>query len=285
MLLTPRTSQTRKESPAGRQPRTRDKVPGYRQFPGGTRTAARSFVAMADIFISYAREDRTTAQAVARALAGEGWSVWWDREIRVGSEFDRVIEAELASARCVVVLWSTHSTSSDWVRSEADEGARREVLVPAVLEEVAVPLRFRKIQSADLRGWNLESSHDGLDELIRGVRDKIARSGQWQVSSVSDEWECALLEETRWTRTVRIRRGTHAWTLEFRQHLLGDEVLVDGQLAWKGSTGTERTLEFDLNDGLNRYPAVVFAKTSLVSTQLKALRVAVAGKVVYREGN
>jgi TIR domain len=240
---------------------------------------------MADIFISYAREDRVAAQAVARVLAGEGWSVWWDREISVGSEFDRVIEAELASARCVVVLWSTHSTSSDWVRSEADEGAGRGVLVPAVLEEVAVPLRFRKIQSADLRGWKLQSSHDGLDELIRGVRDKIAGSGQSQVTSVSDEWGCDLLEETKWTRTVRIRRGTDAWTVEFRQHLLGDEVLVDGQLAWKGSTGTERTLEFDLTDGLNRYPTVVFAKTSLVSTQFKAFRVAVAGKVVYREGN
>jgi hypothetical protein len=107
---------------------------------------------MADVFISYAREDRAAAQAVARALGDVGWSVWWDREIRVGSEFDRVIEAELTSAGCVVVLWSAHSTSSSWVRSEAEDGAERDILVPAVLAEVTVPLRFRKIQSADLRG-------------------------------------------------------------------------------------------------------------------------------------
>ena len=48
---------------------------------------------MTHIFISYAREDRETAERLARALAGHGWAVWWDRDIPAGQAFDRVIEA------------------------------------------------------------------------------------------------------------------------------------------------------------------------------------------------
>ena len=33
---------------------------------------------MADIFISYASEDRPKAEPVANALEDQDWSVWWD---------------------------------------------------------------------------------------------------------------------------------------------------------------------------------------------------------------
>src|SRR5438045_5935700 len=79
-------------------------------------------LAVSDVFVSYAREDQDKARLLAGALAAQGWSVWWDRHIPLGKSFDRVIEEEIASAKCVVVLWSRHSVDSDWVRSEAEEG-------------------------------------------------------------------------------------------------------------------------------------------------------------------
>ncbi len=68
---------------------------------------------MADVFLSYAREDRASAQALAEALALEGWSVWWDHRIIVGEAFDQAIERELHAAKSVVVLWSDHSVVSE----------------------------------------------------------------------------------------------------------------------------------------------------------------------------
>uniref|UniRef100_UPI0025C5579A toll/interleukin-1 receptor domain-containing protein n=1 Tax=Elioraea sp. TaxID=2185103 RepID=UPI0025C5579A len=59
-----------------------------------------------DIFISYAREDRATAQSLADAFVAKGRSVWWDREIQGGSAFATEIEKALTGARLVVVLWS-----------------------------------------------------------------------------------------------------------------------------------------------------------------------------------
>jgi hypothetical protein len=46
---------------------------------------------MHDIFISYARADRPIANQLAEILEKQGWSVWWDPKIRVGSEYRRVI--------------------------------------------------------------------------------------------------------------------------------------------------------------------------------------------------
>ena len=39
---------------------------------------------MADVFISYANEDRDTARKLAAALEARGSSVWWDRKIQAG---------------------------------------------------------------------------------------------------------------------------------------------------------------------------------------------------------
>ena len=93
---------------------------------------------MADVFISYAREDRPFAARLAHALEAGGRTVWWDREVLPGKDFAQLISAELDQAKAVVVIWSPASTPSGWVRDEAQEGLERGVLVP-VLAGVAEP--------------------------------------------------------------------------------------------------------------------------------------------------
>ena len=124
---------------------------------------------MADIFISYARADRETAQRLADALEHVGWSVWWDPQIPIGRHFEEVIEEQLALARCVVVLWSRHGVRSRWVRSEAADGRDRDILAPVLLEDVEILLSFRGIQTADLRGWNGDTDHPGFSDLVRDI--------------------------------------------------------------------------------------------------------------------
>lgn len=87
---------------------------------------------MADIFISYASEDRARAEKLAQALGARGWSIWWDREIPLGKSFDEVIEKALAEARCVIVLWSGFSIVSEWVRNEASEARTARYFDPGI---------------------------------------------------------------------------------------------------------------------------------------------------------
>lgn len=124
---------------------------------------------MVDVFISYASEDRDRAGKLASALGALGWSIWWDRKIITGQAFDQVIERELETATSVVVLWSSHSIASEWVKNEAAVATERGVLVPAMIESVKIPLEFRRRQTADLSDWKGEPSHVGFQALCEGI--------------------------------------------------------------------------------------------------------------------
>ena len=124
---------------------------------------------MSDIFLSYSRKDRAIAAALAEILPSEGWTIYWDRQLRAGEIFDEVLEREVTAARCVVVLWSTNSVASQWVRNEADVGACRNALISVLIENVTVPLAFRRVQAADLIGWKGDASDSRLTELLQAI--------------------------------------------------------------------------------------------------------------------
>ena len=129
--------------------------------------------AVSDIFISYAAEDRSRVRPLADALSGHGWSVWWDGRIPTGSTFPQVIAEALDEARCVVVVWSRHSVSSSWVREEAEEGRKRGVLIPVLIDEIRPPLGFGLIQAASLIDWDGDPRAEAFEKLIADVAGMI----------------------------------------------------------------------------------------------------------------
>lgn len=124
---------------------------------------------MADIFLSYDRNDQPQAARLAEALGEGGRTVWWDRTLPPGETFETVIHRELQAAKCVVVLWSAESLRSNWVRDEADIGLSRGVLVPCLIENVQPPLGHRRIQAANLSEWRGDRNDPQFQLLLRGV--------------------------------------------------------------------------------------------------------------------
>ncbi len=124
---------------------------------------------MNDIFISYDSTDRAIAQKFADALESRGWSVWWDREIPLGKAFDQVIEEELNAARCVIVLWSKESVRSRWVKTEAAAAADRDCLLPVLIEDIAMPFEFKRIQTAMLMNWRGDDSDPEFNRLVKAI--------------------------------------------------------------------------------------------------------------------
>ena len=113
---------------------------------------------MADVFLSYAREDRVIAERLAHAIAETGRSVWWDRHIKGGAEFSRDIEQQLEAAAKVLVLWSKHAVNSRWVRDEAGVAADSGRLISTTIDGTPPPLGFRQFQTIDLKGWSAKGA-------------------------------------------------------------------------------------------------------------------------------
>ena len=122
-----------------------------------------------DIFISYAHEDHDKARALANMFTARGWSVWWDRKIAPGEAYDVVIERELGTCRCAIVLWSNSSVHATWVRNEARRAARRKVLLPILIDAVEMPLEFENLQAADLTSWKTTGEPPELETIVERV--------------------------------------------------------------------------------------------------------------------
>jgi len=130
---------------------------------------------LVDVFISYKRENRAVAEAVAHALEDAGFSCWWDTSLIAGEHFNEAIQRQLDGAQCVVVLWTEASHASQWVQAEAISGFNRGALVCARLDDVTLRYPFQIIQTADLRGFANDPAHSGIQDVVRGVAAKVGR--------------------------------------------------------------------------------------------------------------
>lgn len=129
---------------------------------------------MTDVFISYSREDGAQAERVARGLEAMGLTVFWDNEIPPGQTWADYIETKLNQCNVAVVLWSQHSTKSQWVREEARMG--RSKLIPAKLDVAEPPFGFGDVQAADLSQWGGDYNHPQWGRFANAVFAK-ARDG------------------------------------------------------------------------------------------------------------
>ena len=122
-----------------------------------------------DVFVSYAREDRARVEMLVRSLEAEGFTIWWDHDLTPGQTWDAVLEERLATARCVLVVWSGISVAKRWVREEASRAADRLVLVPARIDDVEPPFGFTRFHTASLVDWNGESATSEFRSLVDGI--------------------------------------------------------------------------------------------------------------------
>ena len=173
---------------------------------------------MADIFISYAREDEDHVKDLVDALEQRGCSVFWDRRVPPGQTWRSHIGDALNGAKCVIVAWSRYSVNSRWVTEEADEGLKRNALIPVLLEAVDPPLGFRSIQAANLTGLGRRQPSQQLNEFVDAVHhwlqnasmqphveipraaSKLADTKESTTAAQPDQQK-AELQRPSWTRT------------------------------------------------------------------------------------
>jgi hypothetical protein len=123
---------------------------------------------MADLFLSYARQDVKHAETLAGLLEANGLTVWWDRRMIAGDNIRLVIGEEIEEAKAVIVLWSQISVESDWVLGEADTAHELKKLVPIKIGECKLPINYRGVHTPEVYKSKAE-----LNKLAKMLSDKI----------------------------------------------------------------------------------------------------------------
>lgn len=138
---------------------------------------------MSDVFVSYKAEDRRRVRPLVEALEADGYSVWWDEQIGGGAAWRQAIEAELGSAKCVLVAWSKRSVAPEgtFVQDEATRAQQRHVYVPVLIDKVHLPLGFGETQALPLVGWKGDRSDPRFQAVLAAVR-RIAGNGAGDVA-------------------------------------------------------------------------------------------------------
>ena len=151
---------------------------------------------MPDIFLSYNREDQARAKLFADAFKAQGLDVWWDTALTPGEAYDQVTEKALKTAKAVVVLWSSRSVESRWVRAEATLADRNKTLVPCMIEPCERPIMFELTQTAELSHWQGDTTDKAWLAFVAGVKRFVAKEAAPAVEVPTAPLVAPTVEET-----------------------------------------------------------------------------------------
>ena len=126
---------------------------------------------MTDIFISYSHRDHAFVDQLETALGDAGFSVFRDTMLHLGPQWDREIEEALDRAKCVLVVWSKNSVTSDEVLNEAFHAQKAGKLIPVKVDDTKLPYQYARSNYLEL---NAKGS--GMDETaFARLQDEVRR--------------------------------------------------------------------------------------------------------------
>ncbi len=134
---------------------------------------------MADVFVSYGREDKERIKPIVDGLELLGVSAWHDERIKAGSQWDDEIETEIKQARAVIVCWSKASVVSRPVRAEALYARDHSKIVPCTLELCEIPLQlvYRASGGSFRLDWRARSCRLAKNAGVDRQAHRAARPG------------------------------------------------------------------------------------------------------------
>ena len=126
------------------------------------------------IFISYSRRDTEYVSKLVEALRKQGFEVWFDKNIRTGTDWDDTIEEELKKADAVVLILSKTSVASENVKDEISYAIGLDKPVnPIKIEECDVPMRLARRQFVDFTTMGAEA---GFERLVNDLNISLSEA-------------------------------------------------------------------------------------------------------------
>jgi len=118
---------------------------------------------VSDVLICCTNAEGSQLQWLAKALLDSGWSV----------DFMHKGSRGVASAQCVIAVWSPHSVGDAWLHARAKTAAKRRRLVSVRLGGARPPRGLRSEQVIDLSEWPARGADRAINTLLGSV-DAVA---------------------------------------------------------------------------------------------------------------
>lgn len=129
-------------------------------------------------------------------LSKQGYNVWWDIELLPGQKFADEINSLIKTVKAVVVLWTSESIQSDWVKAETSLAMERGILIPIWLEKIDLPAPYNTLNTLDLSQWDGSPEEPLLDSLLASTKALAGQSATPQ--KLLDDLELnSVLDEPR----------------------------------------------------------------------------------------
>ncbi len=162
---------------------------------------------MADIFISYAREDLRRLQPLIRCLSEDDWSVFWDHHPSPQTKpFNEIIRQQIDEAKAVVVAWSAASQENHWVQEEALRSLQQGKLIQISIDPVVPALVFRRHQVVDFTDWTGDPNDQRYQQLRTRLSDLLSSAAERTGTAFTAEHvgsQSADQDDTAWNLQQR----------------------------------------------------------------------------------
>lgn len=123
-------------------------------------------------FISYSHSDNEFTDRLTKALIEKGQDVFYDKwDILPGdSIIEKIFEEGLSNCSAFIVVLSTESIKSSWVKEELNAATLRRIekhtrVIPILIEDVDIPLSLRTLMWVDMR----KNFDDGVRQIINAI--------------------------------------------------------------------------------------------------------------------
>jgi len=119
-----------------------------------------------DVFVSYAHQDRTVANAVCATLEAHGIRCWIaPRDILPGSDWGAAIIDAIQEAKALVLIFSSNSNDSDQIKREVERTVHQGIAV--------IPFRIEDVLPNKTLEYFISTQH-WLDALTPPLEDHMA---------------------------------------------------------------------------------------------------------------
>src|SRR5580704_18751865 len=139
---------------------------------------------MPGIFLSYARFDSELGERIVAGLRALDVECWWDRDMP-GVDWPREIERQIDNMSALVVVWTSASKESRYVRAEAIPAFDREKLINIMVGVHEPPLPFNLYNGFQLDGWTGREPHENWTRFVKTLEAKLVKAGEVKPGQLS----------------------------------------------------------------------------------------------------